>query len=105
MYPFLSEIKNKMPHEEFKNYLKELIIGNENPENVILLEIYPEKQKTVIDFILTEKLLGIKTVCLTKIKKEGKKLFYENNGKLTEIKRIYNRIIFDELDRIRDYEN
>ncbi len=102
VYPFISEIKNKMPHEEFKNYLKELIIGDENPENVILLEIYPEKQKTVIDFILTEKLLGIKTVCLTKIKKEGKKLFYENNGKLTEIKRIYNRIIFDELDRIPD---
>lgn len=102
IYPFLTEIKNKMPHEEFKNYMKELIIGNENPENVILLEIYPEKQKTVIDFILTEKLLGIKTVCLTKIKKEGKKLFYENNGKLTEIKRIYNRVIFDELDRIPD---
>lgn len=102
IYPFLTEIKNKMPHEEFKNHMKELIIGNENPENVILLEIYPEKQKTVIDFILTEKLLGIKTVCLTKIKKEGKKLFYENNGKLTEIKRIYNRVIFDELDRIPD---
>ncbi|KQT23433.1 hypothetical protein ASG22_13755 [Chryseobacterium sp. Leaf405] len=102
VYPFLSEIRNKMPHEEFKNYLKEVIIGNENPENVILLEIYPEKQKTAIDFALTEKLLGIKTVCLTKVKKEGKKLFYENEGKPIEIKRIYNRIIFDELDRIPD---
>jgi len=102
VYPFLSEIRNKMPHEEFKNYLKEVIIGNENPENVILLEIYPEKQKTAIDFALTEKLLGIKTVCLTKVKKEGKKLFYENEGKPIEIKRIYNRVIFDELDRIPD---
>ncbi|MFC3157820.1 hypothetical protein SAMN05443633_104166 [Chryseobacterium arachidis] len=102
VYPFLSEIRNKMSHEEFKNYLKDLILGNENPENVILLEIYPEKQKTAIDFALTEKLLGIKTVCLTKLKKEGKKLFYENEGKLTEIKRIYNRVIFDELDRIPD---
>jgi hypothetical protein len=102
IYPFLSEIRNKMPHEEFKNYLKDSILGNENPENVILLEIYPEKQKTAIDFALTEKLLGIKTVCLTKIKKQGKKLFYENDGKLVEIKRIYNRVIFDELDRIPD---
>ncbi|ALR32533.1 hypothetical protein ATE47_08285 [Chryseobacterium sp. IHB B 17019] len=102
VYPFLSEVRNKMPHEEFKNYLKELIVGNENPENVILLEIYPEKQKTAIDFIFTEKLLGIKTVCLTKIKKQGRKLFYENDGKLIEIKRIYNRVIFDELDRIPD---
>lgn len=100
VYPFLSEIRNPMPRETFKNYLKELIVGDENPENVILLEIFPEKQKTAIDFALTEKLLGIKTVCLTKVKKEGKKLYYENNGKLTEIKRIYNRVIFDELDNI-----
>jgi hypothetical protein len=102
VYPFLSEIRNKMPHEDFKNYVKDLILGNENPENVILLEIYPEKQKTIIDFVLTEKLLGIKTICLTKIKKEGKKLFYEKDGKSVEIKRIYNRVIFDELDRIPD---
>ncbi|UKB81654.1 hypothetical protein [Chryseobacterium sp. MEBOG07] len=102
VYPFISEIKNPMPRETFKNYLKELIVGDENPENVILLEIFPEKQKTAIDFALTEKLLGIKTVCLTKVKKEGKKLYYENNGKLTEIKRIYNRVIFDELDNIPD---
>lgn len=102
VYPFLSELKNPMPHETFKNYLKELIVGDENPENVILLEIFPEKQKTAIDFALTEKLLGIKTVCLTKVKKEGKKLYYENNGNLIEIKRIYNRVIFDELDNIPD---
>ena len=102
VYPFLSELQNKTPHEDFKNYMKDLILGNENPEHVILLEIYPEKQKTAIDFVLTEKLLGIKTVCLTKIKKDGRKLFYENDGKLTEIRRIYNRVIFDELDRIPD---
>lgn len=102
VYPFLSEMQNKMPHDDFKNYMKDLLLGDENPENVILLEIYPEKQKTAIDFVLTEKLLGIKTVCLTKVKKEGRKLFYENDGKLTEIRRIYNRVIFDELDRIPD---
>ncbi|MEC5174342.1 hypothetical protein [Chryseobacterium nepalense] len=102
IYPFLSELKNTMSPDNFKNHFKDLIIGDENPENVILLEIYPEKQKTAIDFVLTEQLLGIKTVCLTKVKKNGKKLYYENNGKLTEIKRIYNRVIFDELDRIPD---
>lgn len=100
VYPFLDEIKNPMSPEDFKNYLKEVIVGNENPENVVLLEIFPEKQKTAIDFAFTEKLLGIPTVCLTKIKKEGRKLYYDNNGTLTEIKRIYNRVIFDELDKI-----
>lgn len=100
VYPFLSAIKNPMSADQFTHYLKELIIGNENPENVILLEIFPDKQKTAIDFALTEKLLGIKTVCLTKVKKEGRKLYYEDNGRQIQIKRIYNRVIFDELDRI-----
>ncbi|MCW3168955.1 hypothetical protein OMO38_10515 [Chryseobacterium sp. 09-1422] len=104
MYHFLEEIKSKMPQDEFQNYIRELIVGDENPENVILLEIYPEKQKTAIDFALTEKLLGIKTVCLTKVKKEGKKLFYENDVQKIQINRIYNRVIFDELDRIPDLQ-
>jgi hypothetical protein len=102
VYPFLSEIKNPMSSDQFTNYLRELIVGDENPENVILLEIFPEKQKTAIDFALTEKLLGIKTICLTKVKKEGEKLYYEHNGHLIQIKRIYNRVIFDELDHIPD---
>lgn len=100
VYPFLDELKNSLPKDEYIAKLKEVIVGNENPENVILLEIYPERQKTAIDFAVTEEYLGIKTVCLTKIKKEGKKLFYENGGKLIPINRIYNRVIFDELDKI-----
>ena len=104
VYPFLNELRNSLPKDEYIQKLKQVIVGNENPENVILLEIYPEKQKTLIDFILTEKYLGIKTVCLTKIKKEGKKLFYENDGKLIQINRIYNRVIFDELDKIEGLE-
>ena len=104
VYPFLNELKNSLPKDEYIQKLKQVIVGNENPENVILLEIYPEKQKTAIDFVLTEQYLGIKTVCLTKIKKEGKKLFYENDGKLIQINRIYNRVIFDELDKIEGLE-
>lgn len=100
IYPFLSDLRSTITPDDFKNQLYDLIVGNENPQNVVLLEIYPEKQKTAIDFVLTEQLLGIKTVCLTKVKKNGRKLYYENNGELTEIKRIYNRVIFDELDRI-----
>lgn len=104
VYPFLNELKNSLPKDKYIKKLKQVIVGNENPENVILLEIYPEKQKTAIDFALTEQYLGIKTVCLTKIKKEGKKLFYENGGKLVPINRIYNRVIFDELDKIEGLE-
>ncbi|WP_417429390.1 hypothetical protein [Halpernia sp.] len=102
VYPFLKEVKNPPSKSDYADILKDVIVGDENPENVILLEIYPEKQKTAVDFALTEKFLGIKTVCLTKIKKEGKKLFYENEGKLIPINRIYNRVIFDELENLPD---
>lgn len=102
IYPFLKDLKSEMSNEDYFNKLKKVILGNENPENIILLEVFPENQKTNIDFYLTEKYLGIKTVCLTKIIKKGKKLFYKNGDREIEIKRIYNRVIFDELDRIPD---
>lgn len=103
-YPFLKELRNSIPKPEYIQFLKEVIIGEENPENVILLEIFPEKQKTAIDFALTKEYIGIETVCLTKVKREGKTLFYEKNGKKIEIKRIYNRVIFDELLLYKDLE-
>lgn len=100
VYPFLQELKASLPLDEYENELREVILGKENPENVILLEIFPERQKTNIDFKVTENILGISTVCLTKLKKQGQKLFYEKNGTLIPVHRIYNRIIFDELDKI-----
>ena len=89
---------------EYVAKLKEVIVGNENPENVILLEIYPEQQKTRVDFAVTEALLGIKTVCYTKIKKDGRKLYYEENGRRIDIHRIYNRLIFDDLTNFPDLQ-
>ena len=96
---------NGYTKETYIALLKEIITGNHNPENVILLEIYPEQQKTRIDFYCTEKLLGIKTVCLTKLKAEDDKLFYDNDGKKTQVKRIYNRLIFDDLQQQQGLEN
>lgn len=93
---------NYFDHESYVQELKDIILGNSNPENVILLEIEPEKQKTYIDFLCTEDYLGIKSVCISKIIKEGKKLFYENSGKKTPIDRIYNRVIYDELSKRKD---
>ena len=79
--------------------LRRTIVADADPENVILLEIEPEKQKTRIDFAATKTLLGIRSVCLTKIKKRGRQLFYERDGREVRIERIYNRVIFDELLR------
>jgi len=93
---------NFFDHDSYLKELKEIILGDSDPENVILLEIEPEKQKTYIDFLCTEDYLGIKPVCLTKIIKEGKKLFYENSGRKIPIERIYNRVIYDELSKRKD---
>ena len=82
--------------------LRRTIIADANPENVILLEIEPEKQKTRVDFAATETLLGIRSVCLTKIKKRDGQLFYAHGGRELRIERIYNRVIFDELLRRQD---
>src|SRR5690606_16750281 len=70
-----------------------------NPANTILLEINPESQKTRIDFAATESLIGIKSVSITDLIKEGKNLFYKEENKKIKIERIYNRVIFDELIR------
>ena len=69
---------------------------------MILLEIEPEKQKTRIDFACDGDLLGIRSVCLTKLKKNGRQLFYERDGREVRVERIYNRVIFDELIRRPD---
>jgi hypothetical protein len=85
--------------ESYIQMLKDIVIGDESPEHVILLEILPEQQKTRIDFYCTREYLGIEVVCLTELIKEGRKLFYLKDGKKTEVKRIYNRVIFDDLDQ------
>ena len=90
--------------EQYLDTLRQTILADAKPENVILLEIEPEKQKTRIDFAATEALLGIQSICATKIKKRGRELFYDRDGAETRVERIYNRVIFDELDRRPDIE-
>ncbi|AZQ61858.1 hypothetical protein EI427_06280 [Flammeovirga pectinis] len=84
--------------QEYIEKLKNVILNGHAPENVILLEIFPDKQHTRVDFAATKEVVGIETVCITDVIKEGKDLFYINNGKKTPIKRIYNRLIFDEIE-------
>jgi len=92
---FLSGLDNDSYHE----LLRRAIVGTHDPENVILMEIDPHHQKTFPDFALTGKMLGIRTLDITWIKKEGNRLYYELDGKRVPIQRIYNRAIVDELQR------
>jgi hypothetical protein len=85
--------------DEYVKLLRRTILADAEAENVILLEIEPEKQKTRIDFACTETLLGVRPICLTKIIKRDRQLFYFRNGREVRIERVYNRVIFDELLR------
>lgn len=91
-----------MDSEEYIALLRKIIVDDQDPKNVVLLEIEPEKQVTSIDFYGAEHHLGIKVLCISDLKKRGKSLFYlDENGTEVPIRRIYNRVIFDEL-RQRD---
>ena len=101
-YPFISELTpfiNDITIQEYYDTLEEVICNNHPKENVILLEIEPEKQNTKIDFYYCRRDLGIPIVCVTDIIKKANQLFYKNSkGEEIRVKRIYNRVIFDELD-------
>ena len=88
-----------LDQDSYRGLLRRAIVGTQDPENVILMEIDPLHQKTFPDFALTGKMLGIRTVDITWIKKDGRHLYYELGGKRVPIKRIYNRTIVDELQR------
>jgi limonene-1,2-epoxide hydrolase len=85
--------------ESYRELLRRAIVGAHDPENVILMEIHPREQKTLPDFLMTEKMLGVRTVDIVDIKKDGSRLYYERGGKRIPIQRIYNRTIVDELER------
>jgi len=96
---------NGYQQETYLAMLRRLLLGRYQPENVILLEIKPEQQKTRIDFYCTVDYTGIQPVCITEIFAEGKKLFYKKNGQKTPVHRIYNRVIFDDLKSQKDLGN
>jgi hypothetical protein len=95
LHYFLSGLDDRT----YRELLRSAIVGTQDPENVILMEIDPEGQKTLPDFRLTEKMLGVRTVDIQKIKKHGTQLYYERNGGRVPIRRVYNRAIVDELQR------
>jgi hypothetical protein len=82
---------------EFVDLLRRTVVGAEDPAEVVLLDLDPEKQKTAIDFAATRALLGVESVDPRALVKDGRRLYRDVNGRRVPVKRIYNRIVFDEL--------
>lgn len=93
----LKYLLGDLTEAEYLRLFQEALLAGHDPENVILMEIEPEKQKTAVDFVCTERFTGVKAVCVTKIKKRGRKLYYFDKGREIPIHRIYNRVIVDEF--------
>jgi hypothetical protein len=85
--------------DEYNALMRRAIVAGHDPENVVLFEIDPWNQKTRADFVLTERAWGVRTVDIADVRKEGRKLFYNRDGRTIPIERIYNRVIVDELVR------
>lgn len=78
--------------------LARTVLGNHDPESVVLTELDPGNQKTLPDFAVTARRLGITVVDIRSLEPVGNKLHYrDGKGKLAPIHRIYNRAIADEL--------
>ena len=79
----------------FVELFKKAVLGGHDPEDVVLLEVDPENQKTAADFYETRRLLGLRICPLHEVKKQGRKLMFQGR----RIKRIFNRVIADEMFR------
>lgn len=87
-------------NQKYIQLLRENILGKHQTKHVILLEFDPWNQKTAIDFAGAHQLLGIPIVDIRQVIRKGRKLFYENkNHQLIPIHRIFNRVIFDEIEQ------
>jgi hypothetical protein len=75
------------------------IVGGHDPVEVVLMEIEPRWQKTWPDFAITERVWGVRAVDTSAVRREGRQLFYDRDGRRVRIRRIYNRVIPEELDR------
>ena len=85
--------------DSYHALIKQAIAGGHDPHQAVLMEIEPRKQKTWPDFVVTEQLWGVRAIDTSEVHREGRRLYYRRDGKATQIKRIYNRVIPDELER------
>jgi hypothetical protein len=89
---------NCLDKTDYLNLLKKTILGDHQPDEVVLMDVNAHQQKTYVDFHYTRQYIGTPIVALEELEQEGQNLFYRVNGERKPIKRIYNRLIFDEIE-------
>ncbi len=84
--------------ESYIDLLRRTIVGDCQPDEVVIMDVNAHQQKTLVDFYVTRDFIGTPVVSLEELEQEGRQLFYRINGEKKPIKRIYNRLIFDEIE-------
>lgn len=84
--------------QSYIDLLRKTIVGDCKPGEVVVMDVNAPEQKTAVDFYLTQKYIGTPVVSLSDLELDGDQLFYQANGEKQRIRRIYNRLIFDEID-------
>jgi hypothetical protein len=87
-----------LDRDSFVERFKHALLSGNPPEEVVLLDLEPKAQKTYADFVATKMLTGVDAIAPEEIVREGRRLFRLVDGRRVPIRRIYNRIVFDELD-------
>ena len=95
----LDRLLSGLTTNSYHALLQRAIAGGHDPREVVLMEIDPARQKTRPDFVVTERLWGVRAVDTSEVVKDGRRLLYRRDGSLTPIRRVYNRVIPDELER------
>jgi hypothetical protein len=94
----LGSFLSGLDEASYWDLLEETVVGGHDPRNVVLTEVDPFHQKTLADFNVTARQLGIEIVDIASLQPIGDKLHYRTAaGRLIPIDRIYNRAIADEL--------
>ena len=88
-----------LDRESFLKLARRTIVGSHDPNEVILMDLDPPTQKTYPDFSATKKLFDVDAVDPVTLTKRGRQLFRRGAHGETRVRRIYNRVVFDELIR------
>lgn len=90
---------SNLSQADYLDLLRRSIFSTVDPQEVALLEVDPEQQKTRTDFVCMEQLIGLQTVNIRHVRQRGGGLVYTDaHGKERPLRRIFNRAIIDELD-------
>ena len=92
---------NGLDEKSYLTLLSKLIKGQDQ-KHTVLLEIFPEQQKTRIDFYYTHQLIGIPIVCVSELYVKEQCLYYKRDDIEYKIERLYNRIVWDDLNNQSD---